>query len=48
MKMEHLVRAPRDGRVASVAARSGEMVAGGVALVKMVDDSGPPGASEEA
>ncbi len=46
MKMEHLIRAPRDGRVARVAATSGEMVTGGVALVEMVEDSGPGNASE--
>lgn len=35
MKMEHVLRAPRDGRVKRVAARPGEMVAGGVALVEL-------------
>src|SRR5205085_11903067 len=35
MKMEHLVRAPRDGRIQSVAAKVGEMVAAGVALVAL-------------
>jgi biotin carboxyl carrier protein len=35
MKMEHLIRAPRDGRVVSVAATVGQMVAGGVPLVEM-------------
>ena len=33
MKMEHVIRSPRDGRVKSVAARAGEMVTGGLALV---------------
>ena len=35
MKMEHLLRAPRDGRVAAVHARAGEMVNGGVTLVEL-------------
>jgi biotin carboxyl carrier protein len=35
MKMEHLIRAPRDGRVAQVRARAGEMVNGGVPLVEL-------------
>ena len=35
MKMEHLVRAPRDGRVEAVTARVGEMVEGGVAVVEL-------------
>ena len=35
MKMEHLVRAPRDGTVKAVRARLGEMVAGGVPLVDL-------------
>jgi 3-methylcrotonyl-CoA carboxylase alpha subunit len=35
MKMEHLVRSPRDGRVKIVRVKTGEMVAGGVALVDM-------------
>ena len=35
MKMEHLIRAPRDGRVARLQAREGEMVNGGVALVEL-------------
>jgi len=37
MKMEHVIRAPRAGRVAKVAAAQGEMVKGGVALVEMED-----------
>ena len=35
MKMEHLIRAPRDGTVRSLAAAAGAMVAGGVALVEL-------------
>jgi 3-methylcrotonyl-CoA carboxylase alpha subunit len=35
MKMEHVIRAPRAGRVLKVAAAQGEMVKGGVALVEM-------------
>ena len=35
MKMEHLIRAPRDGRVAQLRARAGEMVNGGVPLVEL-------------
>lgn len=35
MKMEHVIRAPRAGRIARVAAAQGEMVKGGVALVEM-------------
>jgi 3-methylcrotonyl-CoA carboxylase alpha subunit len=35
MKMEHLIRAPRDGRVRRVAAVSGTMVEGGVLLVEL-------------
>jgi 3-methylcrotonyl-CoA carboxylase alpha subunit len=35
MKMEHVLRAPRDGRVRAVAARTGEMVSGGAALVEL-------------
>ncbi len=37
MKMEHLVRAPRDGRVRAVHARTGELVNGGVPLVELED-----------
>lgn len=39
MKMEHLVRAPRDGRIRSIAASVGQMVSGGVPLVEM-DEAG--------
>ncbi len=35
MKMEHLVRAPRDGRVKSVHAAPGAMVQGGTTLVEL-------------
>ena len=35
MKMEHLIRAPHDGKVRALGARAGEMVAGGVPLVEM-------------
>jgi 3-methylcrotonyl-CoA carboxylase alpha subunit len=35
MKMEHLVRAPRDGRVKAVLAAPGAMVQGGVTLVEL-------------
>jgi biotin carboxyl carrier protein len=41
MKMEHVIRAPRDGRVASIAARAGEMVGGGTALVELEPDVAP-------
>ena len=37
MKMEHLIRAPRDGKVRAVAAKAGEMVLGGAALVELED-----------
>jgi 3-methylcrotonyl-CoA carboxylase alpha subunit len=40
MKMEHLIRAPRDGRIRSVAASVGEMVNGGVPLVEMDEAAG--------
>ena len=40
MKMEHLIRAPRDGRIRSVAAAVGEMVNGGVPLVEMDEEPG--------
>lgn len=35
MKMEHLIRAPRDGTIAAIKARQGEMVDGGATLVEM-------------
>lgn len=40
MKMEHLIRAPRDGRVRVLCARAGEMVNGGVPLVEMEEGGG--------
>ena len=40
MKMEHVLRAPRDGRVRAVAARLGEMVSGGAALVELEEAEG--------
>jgi biotin carboxyl carrier protein len=39
MKMEHLIRAPHDGRIRSIAAVVGEMVNGGVPLVEMDEES---------
>lgn len=41
MKMEHVLRAPRDGRVRAVAARPGEMVNGGATLVELEEVGGP-------
>jgi len=35
MKMEHLIRAPREGRVKKVAASPGQMVQAGAALVEL-------------
>jgi acetyl/propionyl-CoA carboxylase alpha subunit len=40
MKMEHVIRAPRDARVVELRVRAGEMVAGGVLLVEL--DPGEP------
>jgi len=40
MKMEHLIRAPRDGRVRTLRARAGDMVNGGVLLVEMEGGDG--------
>jgi len=40
MKMEHLIRAPHDGRIRSIAASVGEMVNGGVPLVEMDEAAG--------
>ena len=37
MKMEHLVRAPRDGRVRALRVRQGELVQGGATLVDLDD-----------
>ena len=39
MKMEHLIRAPRAGRVKRICAKAGEMVAPGTALVEMEEDA---------
>jgi len=41
MKMEHLVRAPRDGRIRQVNAQPGQMVAGGAVLVEMEETPEP-------
>lgn len=38
MKMEHLIRAPRDGRIAAVAATVGGIVEGGVPLVELEEE----------
>jgi 3-methylcrotonyl-CoA carboxylase alpha subunit len=38
MKMEHTITAPRDGVIASVNCREGEMVQPGVDLVTMKED----------
>ena len=35
MKMEHVIRAPRDGRIKRIAAKTGEMVGSGVELVEL-------------
>jgi biotin carboxyl carrier protein len=40
MKMEHLIRAPRDGRIRSVAAAVGQMVNGGLPLIEMDEETG--------
>lgn len=40
MKMEHLIRAPRDGKVKSVRAKAGEMTDTGVALVELDGEAG--------
>ena len=42
MKMEHLIRAPRAGRVRRVEASPGQMVQAGVALVELEEPA--PGA----
>ncbi|HEY3216586.1 MAG TPA: biotin/lipoyl-containing protein [Candidatus Eisenbacteria bacterium] len=39
MKMEHVIRSPRDGRVKRLAAAAGEMVEGGVTLVELEEAS---------
>jgi 3-methylcrotonyl-CoA carboxylase alpha subunit len=35
MKMEHMVRAPRDGQVKAVRVKQGELVGGGAALLEL-------------
>lgn len=40
MKMEHLIRAPYDGRVRAIGAEVGAMVNGGMALVEMEEADG--------
>jgi biotin carboxyl carrier protein len=35
MKMEHLIRAPRDGKVKHIGAKAGEMVQGGAVLAEL-------------
>ena len=39
MKMEHMVRAPRDGKIRGLRATSGEMVSPGVALVELEEEA---------
>jgi biotin carboxyl carrier protein len=39
MKMEHLIRAPHEGRVRSIAATAGAMVEGGIPLVELDTDA---------
>ena len=39
MKMEHLIRSPRAGRIRSVTAKAGEMVNGGIPLVELEEES---------
>jgi biotin carboxyl carrier protein len=41
MKMEHVIRSPRAGRIARLGARAGEMVAGGATLVELEPDAPP-------
>jgi biotin carboxyl carrier protein len=41
MKMEHVIRSPRAGRIARLGARAGEMVAGGATLVELEPDASP-------
>jgi len=40
MKMEHMVRAPRDGQVKAVKVKQGELVGGGAALLEL-ESEGP-------
>lgn len=39
MKMEHLIRAPRDGRIRSISTVAGAMVQGGATLVELEPES---------
>lgn len=39
MKMEHLVRAPRNGKVKALSAKQGELVQGGAVLVELEDEA---------
>jgi 3-methylcrotonyl-CoA carboxylase alpha subunit len=41
MKMEHVLRAPRAGRVAAIACAAGDRVQEGVELVQLEDDVAP-------
>jgi 3-methylcrotonyl-CoA carboxylase alpha subunit len=41
MKMEHVLRAPRAGRVAAIACAAGDWVQEGVELVQLEDDVAP-------
>jgi len=38
MKMEHLIRSPRDGKVRELHAKAGEMVSPGVALAELEEE----------
>jgi 3-methylcrotonyl-CoA carboxylase alpha subunit len=46
MKMEHLIRAPHDGTVRSLAAKVGDMVSAGVPLVELGGLDAPPESGE--
>jgi 3-methylcrotonyl-CoA carboxylase alpha subunit len=39
MKMEHLIRSPRDGKVRELRAKAGEMVSPGVALAELEEEA---------
>jgi biotin carboxyl carrier protein len=41
MKMEHMIRAPRDGRVKAILAAQGSMIDGGAALVELEEIESP-------
>jgi 3-methylcrotonyl-CoA carboxylase alpha subunit len=43
MKMEHVIRAPRDGRIRTVTAAAGELVNGGTPLVELEEEAGTTG-----